>query len=218
MTAQLPSKEDVNNALFRLTTPLRGIIEKDSTALMDKVALEKIATHLTQITNAYCALLAAHEQEPVAWRIHTPLTSVTYVELNSKSVEKVRIGCAKENIEVVITPLYTHPAPSMLLAAQKHASGDRPAVWVRLGDSNHAPDCTLDHDEAREWEARGLEVLRMVAPAPAPVPAVPDEWRSSLQELVKAMRDYEMDVDEPAPYKHREMMRRAEALLNGGKS
>lgn len=65
MTTQLPSREDVNNALFRLTTPLRGIIEKDSTALMDKVALEKIAAHLTQITNAYCALLAAHEQEPV---------------------------------------------------------------------------------------------------------------------------------------------------------
>lgn len=53
---------------------------------------------------------------------------------------------------------------------------------------------------------------------PAPVPAVPDDWSSSLQELVKAMRDYDMDVDEPAPYKHREMMRRAEALLNGGKS
>ncbi|MBS6740793.1 MAG: hypothetical protein KH310_22305 [Enterobacteriaceae bacterium] len=53
---------------------------------------------------------------------------------------------------------------------------------------------------------------------PAPVPAAPDEWRSSLQELVKAMRDYEMDVEEPAPYKHREMMRRAEVLLSEGKS
>ncbi|MHB9331900.1 hypothetical protein ACP3S7_30890 [Phytobacter ursingii] len=45
-----------------------------------------------------------------------------------------------------------------------------------------------------------------------------DEYRNSLQELVKAMRDYEMDVGEPAPYKHRAMMKRAEALLNGGKS
>ena len=59
------------------------------------------------------ALLAAYEQEPAAWQIHTPLTNVTYVELNSESVERVRIGCAKENIEVEITPLYAHPAPSI---------------------------------------------------------------------------------------------------------
>ena len=34
-----------------------------------------------------------------------------------------------------------------------------------------------------------------------------------LRELVKAMRDYEMDVDEPSPERHRAMMARAEALL-----
>jgi len=44
------------------------------------------------------------------------------------------------------------------------ADNQRPAVWVRLGDNNHAPDCTLDNDEAREWESSGLEVIRMVRP------------------------------------------------------
>lgn len=40
-----------------------------------------------------------------------------------------------------------------------------------------------------------------------------EEWRESLMEMVQAMRSYEMDVDEPAPHKHRAMMDRAEALL-----
>lgn len=40
-----------------------------------------------------------------------------------------------------------------------------------------------------------------------------EEWRESLTEMVQAMRSYEMDVDEPAPHKHRAMMDRAEALL-----
>lgn len=34
-----------------------------------------------------------------------------------------------------------------------------------------------------------------------------------LREMVAAMRDYEMEVDEPAPYKHRAMMERADAML-----
>ena len=33
-------------------------------------------------------------------------------------------------------------------------------VWVRAGDANHASDCTLDSDVAREWEARGLMVIK----------------------------------------------------------
>ena len=37
--------------------------------------------------------------------------------------------------------------------------------------------------------------------------------RKALEELIKAMNDYEMEVDEPAPYKHREMMKRAKAAL-----
>lgn len=58
-----------------------------------------------------------------------------------------------------------------------------------------------------EWERRTL-----YAAPPAPV-AVPDEWRSVLQEMVNAMLAYEMDVGEPAPYKHRRMMMRAGHLL-----
>lgn len=58
-----------------------------------------------------------------------------------------------------------------------------------------------------------LEKLQQANAAP-PAPAVPDEWVESLREMVAAMRQYEMDVDERAPEKHRAMMRRADALLN----
>jgi hypothetical protein len=47
-----------------------------------------------------------------------------------------------------------------------------------------------------------------------PQPAVPEGWRECLQEMVQAMHDYEMSVDEDAPYKHRAMMDRAHALLS----
>lgn len=77
-------------------------------------------------------------------------------------------------------------------------------------------EATTDYCKDGEWPVQ--DGIVEVYARPAPAAAVQDELRSSLQELVKAMRDYEMDVGEPAPYKHREMMRRAEALLNGGKS
>ncbi|HGY5183053.1 TPA: hypothetical protein ACNV5L_003392 [Citrobacter braakii] len=124
------------------------------------------------------ALLAAHEQEPVA--VVEPSDYVTAAQISDEKPRKIAVRELYEGALVIGQSLYENPAPSMHLAAQKHASGDRPAVWVRLGDSNHAPDCTLDHDEAREWEARGLEVLRMVAPAPAPVPVVPEDYFASL--------------------------------------
>jgi hypothetical protein len=47
-----------------------------------------------------------------------------------------------------------------------------------------------------------------------PQPAVPEGWRECLQEMVQAMYDYEMSVEEDAPYKHRAMMDRAHALLS----
>ena len=48
----------------------------------------------------------------------------------------------------------------------------------------------------------------------AEAPEVPEEWRQSLQEMVTAMRHYEMDADEDAPGTHKAMMRRANALLS----
>lgn len=39
--------------------------------------------------------------------------------------------------------------------------------------------------------------------------------RELLRELAQVMADYEMEVDEPPPYRHRELMRRARALLEG---
>ncbi|WP_033748124.1 hypothetical protein [Pantoea sp. NGS-ED-1003] len=40
------------------------------------------------------------------------------------------------------------------------------------------------------------------------------ELLEALQEVVKAMRQYEMDVGESAPYKHRMMMEKAELALS----
>lgn len=66
----------------------------------------------------------------------------------------------------------------------------------------------------REWMWRnpGEDLIPLYIAPPAPV-SVPDQWNKSLQEMVDAMRQYEMDIDEDAPHKHRAMMRRAEELL-----
>ncbi|MEI9625822.1 hypothetical protein [Phytobacter diazotrophicus] len=157
MTAQLPSREDVNNALFRLTTPLRGIIEKDSTALMDKVALEKIAAHLTQITNAYCALLAAHEQEPVGHVIQQlrGYENPTYV---------VQMANEPEDGDEV----FSHPAPV-------------PAVPMAVAGFDAATAIRACMDEFPESMHDIIEECAQIAENTistshaAPVPAVPDE-------------------------------------------
>lgn len=39
------------------------------------------------------------------------------------------------------------------------------------------------------------------------------EMLEALKEMRAAMKDYEMDVDEPAPYKHRDMMQRTDAVI-----
>ena len=51
-------------------------------------------------------------------------------------------------------------------------------------------------------------------PQPAQEGSVPEGWRECLAEMVQAMHDYEMSVDEGAPYKHRAMMDRAHTLLS----
>lgn len=55
----------------------------------------------------------------------------------------------------------------------------------------------------RTPEAR--EVARLAAAAPVLL--------ASVKELVDAMQQYQMDVDEEAPFKHREMMARARAAI-----
>lgn len=84
------------------------------------------------------------------------MASVTSERVSCLSVEQLtEVAEALEAAEKRIADLESHPG-----------AVNRPTVWVRYGDRNHAPDCTLDYDEAREWEARGLEVVRMVAPVP----------------------------------------------------
>lgn len=73
---------------------------------------------------------------------------------------------------------------------QYRAAAACPAVWVRYGDANHAPDCTLDNDEAREWAARGLDVVRMVSPinAAPQVTSVPEEATPESIEVLASVR------------------------------
>jgi len=47
-----------------------------------------------------------------------------------------------------------------------------------------------------------------------------DKQKKIIEEMLQAMKNYEMDVsdeDFPPPYKHKEMMKRAEQALKGGK-
>jgi hypothetical protein len=64
-----------------------------------------------------------------------------------------------------------------------------------------------EYENAHETYARRIVYTQ-------PQPAVPEGWRECLQEMVQAMYDYEMSVEEDAPYKHRAMMDRAHALLS----
>ncbi|WP_333602869.1 DUF551 domain-containing protein [Atlantibacter hermannii] len=75
---------------------------------------------------------------------------------------------------------------------QYRAAAACPAVWVRYGDANHAPDCTLDNDEAREWAARGLDVVRMVSPinaAPQGTSVPDDAFERALSVLNDTLDD-----------------------------
>ena len=158
------------------------------------------------------ALLAAHEQEPVAYAVFS----------NSGNI---RIWSTVKSVCDVVggtVPLYTHPAPVPEVQPVMFIDGD-----ISSEDADKLAKVIREFNEEDERPLAKMARIIRENPQPtnecdmprsAPVPAVPDDWRNSLQELLKAMRDYEMDVGEPAPYKHREMMRRAEALLNGGKS
>ena len=63
--------------------------------------------------------------------------------------------------------------------------------------------------EATDRASRNMNALKATQQAGAP-----EGWRECLQEMVQAMHDYEMSVEEDAPYKHRAMMDRAHALLS----
>ena len=108
---------------------------------------------------------------------------------------------------------------------QYRAATACPAVWVRYGDANHAPDCTLDNDEAREWVARGLDVVRMVSPinAAPQVTSVPDCFNNAVSALDSLYRNgqkqnwnerYTSDM----AYASGVLNACRAAMLNGGKS
>ena len=104
------------------------------------------------------------------------------------------------------------------------AQGGRGADAVKWSDPAVDPIVSKLYRKFKEWNRQGFgaddvtwcEVRGYVAELlnTQPQPAVPEGWRECLAEMVQAMHDYEMSVDEDAPYKHRAMMDRAHALLS----
>lgn len=72
------------------------------------------------------------DSEPVAWKIHTPKTVVTYVETNTQSIENVRNGFGSK---VEITPLYRHAQPAPVVPVEMNSD----KAWGELKIS--AEDC-----------------------------------------------------------------------------
>ncbi|MBY5961939.1 hypothetical protein [Marinobacter nauticus] len=104
------------------------------------------------------------------------------------------------------------------------AQGGQGADAVKWSDPAVDPIVSKLYRKFKEWNRQGFgaddvtwcEVRGYVAELlnTHPQPAVPEGWRECLQEMVQAMYDYEMSVEEDAPYKHRAMMDRAHALLS----
>ncbi len=99
--------------------------------------------------------------------------------------------------------LYTHPQPAQQASVPEEAAS-LARKWLGITESS------LLHNDDITKMAEAL----LATSQPAQQGSVPEEWRECLQEMVQAMHDYEMSVDEAAPYKHRAMMDRAHALLS----
>lgn len=146
-------------------------------------------------------LLAGMEQTPFMYGIADPDGEAHLDECCvSKSIHGVdeavsylNAECTEEGAPLYqIVPLYRQPMPPTPVAVDEIAE-----------------QAGIDPDFADAY-MQGYHDAESRKPAPV---AVPDEWRSVLQEMVNAMLAYEMDVGEPAPYKHRKMMMRAGHLL-----
>gem|GEM_PF-5523079 len=107
-------------------------------------------------------------------------------------------------------------AESIISELQQYRAAAKPVAWV-MKDDLADTDIISTPAYLSFSDAVTKTVGKLIPLYAAPqVTSVPDKWRISMRELVKAMRDYEMDVGEPAPYKHRKMIRRAELLLGVG--
>lgn len=84
---------------------------------------------------------------------------------------------------------------------------------LRLAESYEAT-CLRGHlVVAAELRSQHARIVELEAQLAAAQQAVQPDWRATMKDMVDAMRLYEMDVDGPAPEKHRAMMNRAKKLL-----
>lgn len=155
------------------------------------------------IWGAVCAQ-SVQSVKPVAWmNPSNPHEVISYKKKNEiQRCYNLGIGKSAERYSV---PLYPQPAqqgsvPDSVIRQCEDAI--QYASEIRGG-------CISG---VREAQKRVRAILD--TPQPAQQGSVPEGWRECLQEMVQAMHDYEMSVDEAAPYKHRAMMDRAHALLS----
>lgn len=139
--------------------------------------------------------LAGMEAEPVAWRIHTPSVDVTYVEMNSDAVEKVRLYCAKENIAVEITPLYTAQQP-LTTTERAELENYRNAKQVVPGElSNKSFEYIANKFQVRisdaQWIVVGWNACRAAMQGKAETAIQP----STLRDGVEALRTSGIAID-----------------------
>lgn len=99
-------------------------------------------------------------------------------------------------------------------ARAQGGQGAEVVAWECSGQPGLYDNITRSKGEADHHRKIGRTVRPLVYADTQPQPAVPEGWRECLQEMVQAMYDYEMSVEEDAPYKHRAMMDRAHALLS----
>lgn len=132
------------------------------------------------------------------------------------SDERLNTLANLQSHECMALPAGHNEVAMMARELQQYRAAAEPVAWV-MKDDLADTDIISTPAYLSFSDAVTKTVGKLIPLYAAPqVTSVPDKWRISMRELVKAMRDYEMDVGEPAPYKHRKMIRRAELLLGVG--
>lgn len=93
----------------------------------------------------------------------------------------------------------TAPAPWRWESTEEGGS------YIYAEDGQTIARVWASHPYDGEWLERLHATGRLLAAAP--------ELLASCREMAQALADYEMDTDEPAPYRHRQMLERANKAI-----